>query len=90
MIVFSCTIFDPVGGENGVARQPPCDRTVVNEGRQLDAGHVLGRHLLLVLLLLPQIYLIAEAVGGHHCSKRELKNSPTRELFRSLVSTFTR
>ena len=81
MIIFLGAILDPVGGKNGVTRQPPRDRTVVDEGGELDAGHVLGRHdVLLVLLLLPQIYLIAEAVGGHHCSKRKLKNSPTREL----------
>ena len=50
MIIFLGAILDPVGGENGVTRQPPRDRTVVDEGGELDAGHVLGRHLLVLLL----------------------------------------
>ena len=89
MIIFLGAILDPVGGENGVTRQPPHDRTVVDEGGELDAGHVLGRHdvVLLFLLLLPQVYLIAEAVVGHHCRKREIGELPmsgTQKLRRDL------
>ena len=50
MVVAFGSILDPVGGEYGVKRQPPRDRTVIDEGRELDAGHVLGRHLLVLLL----------------------------------------